>query len=445
MSDFLKKFSNENYHDKDKVQIDEMDDKEAKEEEAREGNSTHSSVKQKSDTSTEFTTSNTKEEIYIIDDERIQKRKKRIIIALASTLVLLVLAIFIFIKVNEVRVPDFVKEKTLNDVQIWAAKNDIEIDYTSIFSVKVEEGYVVKQSKESGATIQKGSDITIVVSKGADPEGKIAVPDFMKMSLTEIEAWKKDNKANNVTIEKVFSEDVEKAKTIRVTFKSDGIDAKNYRRKDKLTVVVSKGKETFEKNIEVPNFKDKSKQEVEAWAKEKEVEIQIEEVSHNTIIEGNVISQDVSPKTKIAKKEVIKIVVSRGKIVYAPNFFGSDMTSAQALASQAEVNINPLNYYSNTVASGSLISQSHPAGSEIKSEIITLVYSLGKPFVANFDGSDVYSMIQSIEEMNTKGARLTYSLQEVSSSEKKGTIISSNYKACFVNVGAHIVISVSKG
>ena len=434
MSDFLKKFSKEEYQTEDKLEAKDI------QEEAKETGS-----KGKELDKNVFTTSNTKEEVYEIDDEKIKKRKKRLLIAGVVTILVIAGSVFTFLKLNEVRVPQFVAEKTLNDVQVWAAKNNIEIDYTSKFSVKVEEGYIVEQSSKGGEKIQKGSDFAIVVSKGANPEQKVQVPDFMKMSLTEIEAWKKKEKANNVTIEKVFDENVEKSKVIRVAYQTEGIDAKNYRRKDKLTVVVSKGKETFEKNIEVPNFKEKTKLEVESWASENEIELEIEEVAHDDIDEGNVISQSVAAKTKMAKKEVMKIVVSRGKIAYAPNFFGSDVTSAQALASQAKVNINTLSYYSNSVPSGSLISQSHPAGSEIKADIITLVYSLGKPFIANFDGSDVYTMIQSIEEMNTKGAQLTYVINEVSNSEKKGTIVTSNHKANFVNVGTQIVIYVSSG
>lgn len=426
MSDFLKQFSKDTY--KNKV--------EHKKEETKEEANEDTSI---------FETQNTREEVYVRDEEKIKNRKKKIIIGSASFIVVILIGIFTYIKLNEVSVPNFVEEKTLNDVQIWSAKHKIELNYTSVYSVKVDQDYVVKQSIKAGNTIQKNSTFDIVVSKGADPNEHIKLPDFMKMDLTEIETWKENEKASNVSIEKVFSEEVEKSKTIRFEYITEGIDEKNYRRKDKIKIYVSKGKEEFEKNISVPDFKDKSKAEVELWAKENEIVVEYSEEANDKIIEGNVISQDIAPKTKIAKKDTIKIVISRGKVYYAPNFYGLDETQGQAEGSRAKVTTSVVYYYSNTVAADSLISQSIPAGSEVTDDIIVLTYSLGRPYISNHDGEDLYTMVQSISDMNKKGASLTYQVVEVSSSEKKGTIINTNYKSSFVNVGTNIVISVSRG
>lgn len=454
MSDFLKKFSNESYkevkkpvfiEEKQEEENDRTIDKEVPQKEPELSDVVLPSSQDQKDTKTTFQTSNTKDEIYVRDDEMIKNRKIKIIIGVVSAVFILIIGIFTYYKMNQVNVPHFIEEKTLNDVQVWAAKNKIDMDYTSVFSIKADEGYIVKQSKKKGMAIQKGSSFEVVVSKGANPDEHIKVPDFMSMNLTKLEAWKKQEKAVNVSIEKVFSEEVEKSKVISFEYKSEGIDEKNYRRKDKINVVVSKGKEVFEKDIEVPNFKDKGKEEVETWANEKGVIVEFSEVEHNKIPEGKVISQDIGAKTMIAKNDVIKIVISRGKISYAPNFSGLDETQGQIAAVNAEVSINVVHYYSNTIRSGYLISQSIPYGSEVTHQTIALLYSLGKPYIGNFDGSDVFTMVQSIDEMNGKGAQLTYELVEVSSTEKKGNIITSNYKANFVNIGSHIVISVSRG
>lgn len=465
MSDFLKKFSKEAYQDIKKPKISEETErieenkqpdvvnlngkeiiKEDKEVENKiDVKEAKKQDRERKDNKTFFKTSNVKEEVYVRDDEKINKRKKKMIVISVCMVVFLVISFIVFYKSNEVSMPQFVKEKAINEVQVWATKNNMELDYTSKYSVEVDEGYIIKQSIKRNTKIQKGSSLNVVVSKGADPEEHIKVPDFMGMSFTEIEAWKKKVKASNVKIEKVFSEEVEKGKTIRFEYKTEGIDASNYRRKDKINVVVSKGKETYEKNIEMPNFKDKSKMEVESWASENEIDVEFIEEASNKVLEGNVISQDIAPKTKIAKKDHVKIVVSRGKIAYAPNFYGLDETQGQMEASKAEVAINSLYYYSDTVRSSYLISQSLPAGTEIKDQVIVLIYSLGKPYINNYDGENVYTMIQAIDEMNKSGAKLTYEMVEVANAEKKGTIVSSNYKASFVNVGTHIVISVANG
>lgn len=448
MSDFLKKFSDDQYNKQNEQADDgtnETDDTIKKDTEQEPQTKNKKNIKPNDTFDSTFATSNTKKEVFIRDDEKIQKRKKRLIIGGICALLICVAGFFGYMKLNEIRVPQFVGEKKLEEVQSWSTKNRITLDYTTKFSVKYDTGYITKQSAKKGDVIQKGSTLEVVVSKGANPDEHIAVPDFMEMSLTEIEKWKDDHKASNVIINKVFDETVEKAKTISIKYDVEGIDASNYRRKDKLTITVSKGKEEFEKNIEVPNFNKKLKSEVETWAQEKEVRLEFTEQASDDIAEGLVISQDVAPKTKIAKNDVLKVVISKGQVSFAPSFYGLDETQALVEAAKANVVINPVYYYSNSAPANTLISQSIPAGTEVKSQTIALVYSLGLPYIGNFDGEDIYSMVQNISEMNAKGAQLTYTIQEVSSTEKKGTIVTSSSKATFVNVGSRIVISVSKG
>lgn len=420
MSDFLKKFSDGVYEKKEQVE------------------DSHDGEKQ-----TVFQTGNVKEEVYVIDEERKKQKKRNWIVGISSTIVLMLIVFGIWFFMNQVEMPNFVNQKTLNEVQVWATQNHITLDTSQVYHTSIDNGYVVSQSVNEGEKIQKGSVLSVVISKGADPEEHIEIPDFMNMTLTEIESWKDRVKASNVSIVKEFSEEVENAKTIRFTFDTEGIDEQSYRRKDKMTIVVSKGKEIYEKNITMPDFKDKTKSEVETWAQENEVSVVFSEEDNGEVEKGSIISQDIEVGTKIAKKDVVNMVVSRGKIYYAPNFYGLDETMAQVEALKAGVTVNMYYHYSNSVSSGELISQSEPGGKEIDGQAIALLYSLGKPYVSNFDGNDVATMIQSITEMNAQGAQLTYEIQEVDSAEKKGTIVSSNYKANYVDVGSHIVIQIS--
>lgn len=392
-----------------------------------------------------FQTSNTKEERLIRDDDKIKKRRITTMVSLLVILVVCVGGFFVYKQVNKITVPSFALEKDLNEVEIWAAKNKIQLDSTSKFSIKADEGIILVQSQKSGTSIQKGGDFKVVVSKGANPNEAIKLPDFTKMKLTQIETWKEENKANNVTLEKVFHEEVASGDVISTAFKTEGIDASNYRRKDKLTITVSKGKEVFQKDIVVPDFKNKSKGEVDTWASEKGVKVEYSEEAHATIIEGNVISQGIEPKAKVAKNDTINIVVSKGKVAYVPNFSGLDETQATIEATKQNVPVTAIKYYSDQVAAGQLISQSLPVGMEIKSDTVVLVYSLGKPYIANFDGQDLFALVQSINEMNTQGANVSYEIQEVESEEPKGSIVTTSAKANFVNIGTKVYVTVSKG
>ncbi|AMP20132.1 hypothetical protein AZF37_02125 [endosymbiont 'TC1' of Trimyema compressum] len=93
-------------------------------------------------------------------------------------------------------------------------------------------------------------------------------------------------KANNVTISKEFNDDIEKNKFIKMELKDKDIVPEDYRRKNKITVSVSKGKEVFEKNIEVPDFEDKTKADVKDWAEKEGVIVEFLEQANDDIDKG---------------------------------------------------------------------------------------------------------------------------------------------------------------
>lgn len=446
MSDFLKNFSNDSYKETKETVKPNIDKSEHKDESIDKPKMEASILEnQTSKDKNIFETADVREETSVYDEEKIKKRKKRIIIGSGALVVSVALIFGIFHQINKVEVPKFINEKSIEDVEVWAAKNNINLETSEAFSVKVDDANIISQSVSGGKTIQKKDTFKVVVSKGGDPEQHIELPDFTKMNLSKIESWKEKNKANNVKINTVYDETVEKGNVIKVEMKTEGIDEKNYRRKDKLEITVSKGKEVFEKNISLPDFKNKTQGEVDAWAEKEGVKVEYTQAPHNTIMEGNIISQDIAPKTKVAKNDVVKMVVSKGKVSYVPSFYGNDETQAQIVAAKAEVQINVVQYYSNTVPAGRLISQSLAAGTEVTSETVVLVYSIGMPYVGNFDGQDYYSLVEETNNMNAKGARLTYSIVEVESDLPKGQVVTANYKSAFVPIGGQVVIYVSKG
>ncbi len=435
MGDFLKKFSNENYDNMNKLNY--------SEENAEDGSSLDS--QEMNIASTPHEIANPRNEVFIKDIEKIKKRRQVIIISCTCIILLIVASMFGYYKLNQISVPNFLVNKSLEEVQIWAAKNDVEIGYTLEYNNEIDEGNIVEQSVEEGVEIQKGSFVEFIVSNGADPEEHIIIPDFMGMTLIEIESWKEENKAVNVSINYEYSDEIMKSNTIRFEFKTEGIDANNYRRKDKINIIVSKGEETFEKNITVPDFSNKTRNEVDIWAEENGIQIEYIEVASEEVEENHIISQDVLAESKVAKNDVIKITISRGRVIHVPDFSSLNETQSQIIAAEKNVIINIMYYYSNEVNATQMLSQSLPAGAEVKNETIVLTYSLGKPYIDNFDGNSVYSMVEAIHEMNSKGARLTYEIKDIDSSEKKGIIINSNYKGCFVDLGSHIIIESSSG
>lgn len=461
MSDFLNNFSSSNYNKQDKKIIN-KDNNEKKESEVLTNESFFDAVANQdqdsnfdgkinhetSEVCDDNSLSSIGQEDYVYDKEYAKnlalKRMLMIISAVVCFLLVIVVVLFMFLTT----VPEFEKNKTIDEMKLWAVQNRITLNIVEQYSLEDEINFVISQNKKPNSLILKGSQIDVIVSKGADPDQLIQLPDFKKMSLSEIEAWKLENRADNVSIIKEFSSEVEKDSVISYQIKTQGVSEQSYTRKDRLTIVISKGVEIFEKNIEVPDFVNAQKNEVESWAKQNSIDVIYQEQASQTVIEGAIISQSIPAKEKIAKNDQFTVVVSVGRVLHAPNFYGLSQDDALALSMQKGVSISIVEKYSNTHNAGSLISQSTPPHYQVDNNepIIILTYSIGLPYINDYYGVSHQLAIDAINEMNAKGANLTYNINTIQDANlSKGFVIMLSPTNGYVQVGSVINITISNG
>ena len=103
----------------------------------------------------------------------------------------------------------------------------------------------------------------------------------------------------------------------------------NYKRKDRMIIVMSRGQQEIEKDIEVPNFREKPEMDATHWAETQDIELQVRKEYSDTVPKGYIISQSIPPKTMIDNNEELTITVSKGKAVYAPSLAGLSEEEAQ--------------------------------------------------------------------------------------------------------------------
>lgn len=346
---------------------------------------------------------------------------------------------------NRVTVPNFIG-KNMTEVKSWGLKNRIEIEVTEAFSVEQDAAIVLQQAKSEKQKIQKGSVFSITVSKGPDPDEKITIPDFNAMKGNEIENWKTKNKAENAKIIKEFSDTAENGKLLRMEYKDPGVSAETYRRKDTLTLYVSKGKEVFEKNIAMPNFVNKLKAEVETWVKSNDIDMTYEEVESATVAAGAVVSQSVGADTKVAKKDKMTVQISLGQAIIVPWFGNISMTNAPSALPGASVNVKQ--QYSASVAYGTLISQSVASGTRLlgnEPKDIEVVYSVGRPYIDDLRSMSEKELAAYFYEYSNKGASITYTVHYVSSSSPRGQVVDASRYSQFVDLKTHVDVYVSQG
>lgn len=85
---------------------------------------------------------------------------------------------------DTVTVPDVTGKSKSSAVSALNAVG-IEASADTKYSDTVDEGYVISQSPSSGSSVDKGSTVTIVVSKGSDPNSKVDVPNLTGDTLSE--------------------------------------------------------------------------------------------------------------------------------------------------------------------------------------------------------------------------------------------------------------------
>ena len=374
-----------------------------------------------------------------------KQRNKKIIIGVSSAIALIAIYM-VYYQMTHVKMPDFA-EKTIIDVKKWANENRMELDVKQAYSLKEEANVVMKQDVNPGKKVKKGKSVKFTISEGPNPEEVIKLPDFKTKSQEEANQFVKKNKADNVNILTEYSDKVEKGKFTKIEFNDKEVTADTYKRRDSVNVYYSKGKETFEKNISVPDFTGKMKSEVEEWAQKNTISVTYEEADSDKVEEGKVLSQNIEKNKKIAKHDKMTVKVSVGKAAVVPNFADYSAESAQSAVEGLEVSIKQV--FADNVAYGQVISQSVPAGTRLTgkdSKAVKVVYSYGQPYIKSYFGQlegDIPKLIY--DDFNSKGANITYGIYYMDSDQEKGQIVKMNLYNQYIASDAYITFGISNG
>lgn len=454
MSDFLSKFTKENYNrEKMKISNTPLEIKDFPIEIPTEKN--ESPVKNTKENNNKAIENYVQEEkTYIreepseLDPEYKKKKRKKIIFISVITILLLLSSIFIYNKQSHTMMPNFVNLER-QEVNNWANKNKINIIFQEEFSNDIEEDLIISQSVEANEKVKKGSDLQMVASLGADPDQLISLPDFSKMKASEIESWLMDNKMRYVQIEYQFSNHVEKDKFLAFEIKDKDVSKDKFLRKNKALITLSKGGEVFEKDILVLDFKNKTKQDIEAWMKEKEFvnSFTFEEAYHNDKFEDEVISQSIVAGEKVAKDQVLNFVISKGKAITSPNYANSDLNTFDTINSNGALVISK-EIYTMGYPYGAFVEQSVAPGTVLNDKPdanIIVYYSLGKPYIKDLVGQSEGDLPAFFYEFKGRGANIGYTVHKIKDCGPKGSVIKASKDNEFIKTSDHVDVYVSDG
>lgn len=270
-------------------------------------------------------------------DEEIDPKMEKIITisAIAATVIIAIIIIAAIVSVTggfkkkkNTEEPVSTEAETLTMIDVVgftedeaiAALNEagISFDTEREYSDLVEEGKVISQSVADGEALEENERVWIVISKGIE---KVPVPD---VSDKKAEDAKVLLEAAGFTVEEEeeYSEDIEEGMVIS----QDPAGGTEAGKGSTVTIVVSKGEEV--KVSKVPNLKKKTVSEAEAALSEVNLKLgNVKQEYHDSIPEGQVISQSIAEGTEVKEDTAIDITISKGKekktTVYTATFSGA--------------------------------------------------------------------------------------------------------------------------
>lgn len=192
------------------------------------------------------------------------KSRKRLKIALAILILILVTQIFIFAKFflggpgnkeGQISAPDLYN-LTLDEAQRSLDKLNlnIRVNIEDEYSNEVEKGKIISQQPMSGATLQEGDTVTLVLSKGPM---KGYIPNVVGLTLGEAENILKENKLSLGNIKYEYSDTYNSGIVISQDPKSGSESNQEW---GTVNVVVSKGKK---EEVVQPPEEDDEEEEVQ--------------------------------------------------------------------------------------------------------------------------------------------------------------------------------------
>lgn len=365
---------------------------------------------------------------------KVEKPKRKINVGLiiggvVALVAAIILVWFLFFRPN-ISMPNFVG-KTQNDIGAWAKQQGVEtsgIIFMDEFNFEHDKGLVVSQSIDEGSNVGKDAKITFVLSKGADPDEAVAFPDIMNMTNSELKDWISENKLTKTKISTEYNDTIEKDAVI--SFELKNVEEADFTRGTTLNIKVSKGEQPAG-TVTLEDFKDKDKAYVESWAKGKKVELVVDEVYHDTVAKGLVITQSIESGKTIKEGDVLTITVSKGKAIVLPDFtkMNAEQLTTWIADKDNSVVINQDRKRYNDDWTKYILEQSIKAGSSVESgETVFLTISIGKPrLTESYVGKPLQSLVDWVNAERHKGSDMyagEWGTTAVYSSYPKGTIIS---------------------
>lgn len=212
----------------------------------------------------------------------------------------------------EIKVPDL-KKMSMTQITNWIIKNKLKLEFTEQYDENIEDNKVISSNYKKGDTVEQGTLISIVISKG-----QLIMPDVK--DLTEFKEWADKYSVNYQEVHE-FSDSVAIGEVISYSHKKGDV----IKNDDTITITISDGKE-----IEVPNVVGMSKSDIISKFKQLELNYSFVYKNSNTVSKDKAISQSISSGSKVSSGTTVTVTLSNGKKVTSSSSSNSNSSSSSS-------------------------------------------------------------------------------------------------------------------
>ena len=306
-------------------------------------------------------------------------------------------------------------------------KAQLQVKIVESYSNYIAEGYVVSQEKTEGVMIAKNSEIQVTISLGKDPnadieEKEIIVPNFVGMKYQDVILLAADSELIITVYQHSYSEEFDKDIVMGQSVEA-GTEISNLQ---PIAIEVSLGV----KYAIVPDVLYFT--EEQAVNKLEELDLVVTKLykESETVKAGLVMSQSIASGEKRKSGSTIEITISKGRGSFAmPDVVGFSERNAVTELRGKGIAVSVSYAHNDKVASGSVISQSISAGTQVTGgTTVFLVVSTGE---------ELYSVPNVLGKSEETAKRLL-------SNQNFSVSVSSSYSDV-VNKGNVISQSLSEG
>lgn len=295
-------------------------------------------------------------------------------IAAACIVVMVGALIFMFAgggKEDPVEIPSFLG-MTEQEVESSEYKEKLTITYEDGTSNEYESGQIMKQNINAGRNVEKGQPIILTVCRG---ENKVTLSDYKGM-LEQSAIDDLERKGLKVSVKTEFNKEVEEGRVTR----TDPGEGKEVPEGSTVNLYISKGEE--DTSVEVPDLRGEAKGDVSSILVSAGLKLgKTSEDFSDSVAEGKVISQSVTPGSSAEKGSAVDIVISKGPentTIPVPPVEGMTRDDATTTLKNAGFRVIYEERESTAAEKGKVISQSPGSGSEKqKGDEVTITIGKG--------------------------------------------------------------------